>query len=331
MTPARPELLPPAVDPAEAWDDFAAAEYGADPMAALGARVLADIEAEGPTALLLGRIHAKAHTILYGTGGSRKGTLCAAWIVALVREGHRVLILDYEDHPDEWRGRVGSLGGSDPLPEVLHVAPLSPSWRGARGPLWAQAADLRRLADAWRASIIVVDSIVVACGGADPMDPGTPARYAAGLQQIGLPALSLAHVTKEGGLAYPFGSVFWHNLARATWSLELDGAGASSILAARKDSQHERGGRFVVEVTYREGLPAEVWERPYSAVLAERVAEVLEDGPATVPAIVDRLNDAAGDGGRVKADSVRHALRRGLGEQRFAVEGRDKTQTWALR
>ena len=176
------------------------------------------------------------------------------------------------------------------------MAPLSPAWRGARGPLWAQAADLRRLADAWRRLDLVVDSIVVACGGADPTDPGTPARYAAGLQQIGLPALSLAHVTKEGGLAYPFGSVFWHNLARATWSLELDGAGASSVLAARKDSEHERGGRFVVEVTYREGLPAEVWERPYSAVLAERVAEVLEDGPATVPAIVERLNDAAEDG-----------------------------------
>lgn len=296
-----------------------------------GARVLSDIAPEPPAPLLVGRIHPKAHTILYGTGGSRKGTLCAAWIVELVKLGQRVMVADYEDHPDEWRGRVGSLGGAAPLTEVLHVAPLSPAWKGVRGPLWAQAPDLRRLAEAWGATLLVVDSIVVACGGSDPMDPGTPARYAAALQEIGVPALSLAHVSKEGGLAYPFGSVFWHNLARATWSLELDGTGAMSILASRKVNEGERKGRFVVDVTYRDGLPGEVAERSYAAVLADRVAAALEDGPASVPAIVDRLNEDAGEGPGVKADSVRHVLRRGLGDQRFAVDGKDKGQTWSIR
>jgi hypothetical protein len=296
-----------------------------------GARVLADIPPEPPAPLLVGRIHPRAHTILYGTGGSRKGTLCAAWIVELVKLGHRVVVADYEDHPDEWRGRVGSLGGSAPLTEVLHVAPLSPAWKGVRGPLWAQAVDLRRLADEWGATLLVVDSIVVACGGADPMDPGTPARYAAALQEIGRPVLSLAHVAKEGGLTYPFGSIFWHNLARATWSLEVDGSGATSLLASRKVNEGERKGRFVVDVTYRDGLPGEVAERQYSAVLADRVAAALDDGPASVPAIVDRLNEDAGEGPGVKADSVRHVLRRGLGDQRFAVDGKDKSQTWSLR
>lgn len=38
-----------------------------------------------------------------------------------------------------------------------------------------------------------------------------PSSYGAALQHIGLPTLSIAHVTKEGSLKYPFGSVFWHN------------------------------------------------------------------------------------------------------------------------
>lgn len=320
----------PAVDPDDAWDEFAASEFAADPIAGLGARVLADIAAEGPVPLLLGRIHARAHTILFGTGGCRKGTLASSWIVQLAAQGHRVLVVDYEDHPDEWSSRVRSLGGAAPMGEVLHVAPASPAWRAERGPLWRQAADLRRLADAWGASIMVVDSIVVACGGGDPMDPGTPALYAAGLQAVGLPALSIAHVTKEGGLAYPFGSVFWHNLARVTWSLELDGA--TSILANRKANDQERGGRFVVDVTYRDGLPAEVAERPFMAVLADRVAEALGEGPATVAELASRLAEEGGDDGRpVKDDSLRAALRRGLREQRFTADGPPRAQRWALR
>jgi hypothetical protein len=320
----------PAVDPAEEWEAFADDEYRADPMARLGARPLGEVECGPPPPLLLDRLHPRAHTVLYGAGGSRKGTVAASWIARLRGAGHRVLIADYEDHPEEWAGRVRSLGGPDAAGGVLHVSPLGPSWRGARGALWEQAPDLRELAAAWAATVLVVDSIVVACGGADPMDPGTPAQYGAGLQQIGVPTLSLAHVTKEGSLLYPFGSVFWHNLARVTWSLEKDGA--RSVLHHRKYNEGDLLGRFVVDVTYRGGLPGEVWERAYSAVLADRIADALGDGPATVAELAARFGDEAGeDGRRVKEDSIRAALRRGLREERFTAGGPPKAQRWGLR
>jgi hypothetical protein len=68
--------------------------------------------------------------------------------------------------------------------------------------------------------------------------------------------------------------------------------------------------------------PARVTEKPYAMALAERITEVLDDGPQTVAAIVARLNDDAGeDGARVKPDTVRHALRRGLRAGKYRLEG----------
>ncbi len=308
-----------------------------------GARILSEIPAKPPVDLLLGRLHADAHTILYGTGGSRKGTVAAGWIGELVELGHRVLIVDYEDHPDEWSGRIRSLHGAAVCDEVVHVAPASVAWKGRRGALWRQADEIRALAVALDITYVVVDSIVVACAGEDPMDPGTPAKYAAGLQQLGRPVLSLAHVTKDGGLAYPFGSVFWHNLARVTWSLELDGA--HSVLTSRKANQHERAGRYLIEVTYLDNLPKAVWERSASVVLGERVETLLREQKEgankrddkkvgmTAAEIVARLNDEAEDGAQaVKPDTIRALLRRGLqaNPKRFTVTGTDKNQTWTV-
>jgi hypothetical protein len=75
-----------------------------------------------------------------------------------------------------------------------------------------------------------------------------------------------------------------------------------------------------------------VWERPYAAVLADRIADALGDGPASVAELAARFGDEDGeDGQRVKDDSIRAALRRGLREQRFTADGPPKAQRWALR
>jgi hypothetical protein len=148
-----------------------------------------------------------------------KGVLACQWIVELVRDGHVVLIVDYEAHETEWSRRISALGGPDALAGVYYVAPLTPTWTGVRGLVWAQAADIHAIAEAIRATFIVIDSIVPGCAGVDPMKPEAASQYAAALQLIARPALSLAHITKADDQRYPFGSVFWHNLARTTWSL----------------------------------------------------------------------------------------------------------------
>jgi hypothetical protein len=288
------------------------------------ARALSTIDRSPPPPLLLSRLDPAGHTILHGTGGTGKGKLAAWWVGRLVQDGHKVLILDYENHPDEWARRHFGLAGVAGAEAILHVSPLVPSFRAPHGPIWQTAELLHNLISEHDVTYVVIDSIVAACGGADPMEPGTPARYAGALQALATPALSLAHVTKADDLRYPFGSIFWHNLARLTWSLAKDGE--RRILANRKANNYENAGRSVLSITWRDGLPVDILEQAYSAVLADRIDEVLTDGALTVAAIVRELNDASEEGEQpVKADSVRAALRRGVraDPKRYTVTGDD--------
>lgn len=274
-----------------------------------GARPLSEISGDPPPPLIVDRLDPEGHTILYGTGGVGKGTLTASWIVRLVGAGHRVLILDYENHPGEWRRRVDGLGGSSAVAGVHWSGPLTASWRGSRGAIWRQERDLAQLVADLGTTYLVIDSIVFACAGTDPMKPETAARYAGALEYLDVPVLSLAHVTKAEDLRYPFGSAFWHNGARTTWSLKRDGERA--ILAHQKHNNYASLGRFVVETTWIDNQPREIWERGYTVVLADRIDELLEVSPGLTHAeIVDALNDAD-DGEPVKSESVRKALQRG--------------------
>jgi AAA domain len=298
-------------------------------MARLGAIALADISTAPAAPLLCGRLDPASHTILYGSGGVGKGTYACYLITRLVAAGHRVLILDYENHGGEWSRRYHGLAGQEGSEHVLWVAPLTSGWSGRRGAIWQQVTDVRKLAMLFGATYVVIDSIVPACGGSDPMDPGTVALYAGALEYLGLPVLSLAHVTKADDLRYPFGSVFWHNLARVTWSLHRDGE--RTVLTHRKANSYANQGKTVVTVTWRDGLPRDVAEQAFSLVVADRIDEVLAGHSLPVAAIVARLNGDLEDGEEaIKPNTVRTALRRGLRVEpkRFTVAGTGEAAKW---
>ena len=298
-------------------------------MERLGARPLSAVPAEPPPPLKADRLDPLGQTILYGTGGCGKGTLTAWWLVQLVREGERVLILDYENHPEEWARRIAGLA-ADAAASIVHVAPLTAAWRATRGPLWKQAKDIAALVAETHTTFVVVDSLVPACAGFDPLKPEAAALYAGGVEYIGLPTLSLAHVTKTEDLRYPFGSAFWHNLARTTWSLNVMGDGGRALLTHRKHNNYPAMGSFVVTITWRDDAPCEVWEKSYMVVLAESIDAALRTEALTVSQLVERLNDDADASGKVKADTVRKALRRGLTAtrrrpQQYSVDGSGDT------
>lgn len=292
------------------------------PTARLGGRLLSEIPTTPAAPTLLDRLDPEGSTVLFGEGGVGKGVEAASWIVGLVGLGYRVLLVDYEGHPGEWARRIGTLGGRDVSEAVMYVMPAGPAWQGVRGPLWAQADDLRRLADEHGATYMVVDSAVPACGATDPLKPEAASQYAMGLERIGRPALTLAHVTKAGDGRMPFGSAFWHNLSRVTWSLERDGE--TLILNNRKANSYAWLGRFAVTFTWHDGALGEVSERSYSLALADMLAEVLANGPLTVAEICAQL-DPDEDGAPPKADSIRKTLRRGCPEHYRKVGDR-----WAL-
>jgi hypothetical protein len=298
-------------------------------MGRLGARVLTDIDPAAPPPMEVDRVDPEGHTILFGTGGVGKGAVAAAWIVQLVGAGHRVLIADYENHPGEWARRIASLGGVEVLASGVHVAPLTAEWGGTRGPLWKQAADLRTLALALDSTYLVLDSIVPACAGVDPSKPEAVSQYAAALELIGLPALSLAHVNRADDLRYPFGSVFWHNLARTTWSLQASADGA--VLTHRKHNNYASRGKFLVTAAWEDNRLTGLWEKPWAAALGDLIDEVLGDDALTLSEIVDALNvERDDDEEKAKADSVSKALRRGVTTQpqRYAVEGTGAGARW---
>jgi len=120
-----------------------------------------------------------------------------------------------------------------------------------------------------------------------------------------------------------------HNLARVTWSLHRDGERV--ILTHRKANSYANQGKTVVTVTWRDGLPRDVAEQGFSVVVADRIEEVLVGTSLAVGAIVARLNGDLEEGEQpIKADTVRAALRRGLGSEpkRFTVEGTGETAKW---
>jgi hypothetical protein len=254
-----------------------------------GAQRLSALSVEPPPPLLIDRLDPEGHTILYGPGGAGKGTLAAWWVIQLTRDGHRVLILDYEHHPTEWSRRIHGLGGADLMSDIWYVAPTGPDWQGPRGAIWDQADALAALVREVKADVALVDSLAYACVGADITDGTTPPRYGAAVDRIGAVPLSLAHVPKgkDANLGYPFGSVFWHNGARMTWSLELNGE--RRVLTCRKSNNYQPAAAQEVAITWLDNLPRDVLERAHHVVLAERIAACLGGERMTVRQIHDAL------------------------------------------
>lgn len=279
---------------------------------------LSSISTDPPPPMLVGRLDPEGHTILYGPGGVGKGALTCWWIVQLTRAGERVMVLDYEGHPAEWARRIGSLDPSV-VPDVWYLEPAKP--------LRAIASEVRKEAVYREITYIVVDSAVMACGD-DPMKPETARAYGEGLLTLGVPVLTLAHVTKLDDGKYPFGSVFWHNLARTTWSLAPDGD--TTLLVHRKGNNYAKVARQSVAMTWTDGKLREVWERSQVATLGDEIAEILDGKPAGLT-LAEIVTEISGADRVVARSSVHTALTRGIGPMgRFTCVQVGSATRWKL-
>jgi hypothetical protein len=269
-----------------------------------GARALGDIDRSAAPPLMVGRIAPEGHTMLFGPGNAGKGLLASSWTAQHVANGGRVLILDFEDHPEEWARRLFGLGGA-PMFEDTPIRHVSPLRQGKLDwPLLVGAAQEHA------ASLIVVDSVAYAIPGSDPSEPQAATAYSAAIQPFGVPVLSLAHMNRMGDARYPFGSVFWHAGARMTWSLVPDGE-TGAKLHNRKANNYEWQGAYMVTSEWLDDIPRNVHEQSYSVSVAERIADALKAGPASLDDLEAGLNGDEG-GEPVKRPTIRKALTRGL-------------------
>ena len=178
-----------------------------------------DIEIAGPLAV------ADGHTIWYGDGGSSKSFAAYGLAVAMayglpfagqkVRQG-RVLIVDWEGSKNSFGRRLQRILKGYGIPRHEHGRVI---YRAASGiPINEIIDDLRQLVDDNSISFAILDSIGPACGG-EPEKAEIALRYFSALHRLGVPTLSIAHITKAGEESKPIGSVFYHNAARRTFFL----------------------------------------------------------------------------------------------------------------
>jgi hypothetical protein len=204
--------------------------------------------------LLLDRLHATDHTILFGDGGAGKGVI-AAWWAARLSKGPKyhdksvtasaralnVLVLDYEAHAThEWRPRVEKFRG-----DLLKVWIWQPY-----EPIWDIAMAVRAMITELSIDYVIVDSITYACVGEEVEKSVTATKYSQAISLLKCPVLSLAHVTKAAdadNAKHPFGSIFWSNGARLTIGVSAAGMLEPRRVETRKANQ---GANFKVDIEW---------------------------------------------------------------------------------
>lgn len=176
-----------------------------------------DLEVPPYRPLMGGRfLHPTGVTVLFGHGGQGKGYIAAALTHRLAYEGTRVGVLDFEQHPEEWKTRLASAPR-----EMVAYEEFDEDIAVSRHRITEYVGD-------FSLGYIVVDS--VARSVPEPLkgqtDSAVARRMFSILHDLGVPALIIAHVPKgamkdEGAqhVANPVGSVQYTNQARLTWSV----------------------------------------------------------------------------------------------------------------
>lgn len=165
--------------------------------------------------------------ILYGEGGATKGTTACLWIIELVRADAeaRVLILDYENHEQEWKSRLSRMGATQAeQARVYWVSPYSPRWTGPHGTFGEIAEYVRDGCDRLGITFLVLDSMSAALASSEAMGGiAASQEWGMALAKIGRRSLSLGHIAggTEKWPRKPFGSVHFRNMARETWAIGI--------------------------------------------------------------------------------------------------------------
>lgn len=245
-------------------------------------------------------------SIIFGDGGTAKSYLALFIIGTLAQQGMRVGLFDWELDEDDHRDRLERLFGED-MPEIYYAR--------CGKPLMYETDRLARIVADERLEFVGYDSIAFACAG-PPESAESAGQYFRAVRQIGIGGLHIAHITKsDGGDQKPFGSVFWHNGARATYFVQLsnespDGRTISIGLFNRKANlgklQQPTGFdiEFAPEGTYfTRSNPADNPDLAETMSLSHRMRHLLRSGSLPFDEIAETLG--------AKPETIKRTVRRG--------------------
>lgn len=273
-------------------------------------------------------------TTLFGDGASGKSAIALA-LGASIQAGQpylglpptrtlNVAYLDWEMNGWEHRERLRAITDDD-MPDVLYVP--------CGGPLREQVDRLRRIGREHGIGYWIVDSVAPACGG-EPESAEVALAFHNALRALGGGALCVAHTTKAGDDSRPFGSTFWHNMARSTWlakkQQDVDAATFTVALFNKKANTGPLHAPLAFELTFADGriviARADVRDIPELAAtqpLWARIAHAVRTGAKTYADLATEL-DAEVEAVRKAADRGMKATRTGSPPLFTRVVGEDR-------
>lgn len=243
--------------------------------------------------------------MIFGDGGSFKSFIALYLAGRLAQNGVKVLYADWELNGPDHKQRLKSVFG----PNFPHLRYL----RCERA-LVHEADRMRQVVREAPIDYLVCDSVGYACQGS-PEDAENANNYFRAVRQIGLGSLHVAHVTKntETNEHKPFGSVFWHNSARATYyvkSTEHSGATHHVGFYPKKTNLSARGQAvgFTIQFESPERTrittidPQTIPDLAVKLSLTSRLHHAVRKGPQLQSYLADLLES--------KEDSIRRITER---------------------
>jgi hypothetical protein len=164
-------------------------------------------------------------TIIFGAGGLGKSLVGLAAMLSLNTEtailpglepmgGHKGVYLDWESTSYEHGGRFSQIMTG----AGLTVADCQALHLPCAGTLSENVGPIKRHLDEQGITFAIIDSAGLACGG-EPEKAEAALGFFTAVRYLGVPCLVIAHQVKGDSRKMPFGSVYWHNSARATWEI----------------------------------------------------------------------------------------------------------------
>jgi hypothetical protein len=116
----------------------------------------------------------------------------------------------------------------------------------------------------------VIDSAAYACGPLDAETSMAARQYSAAVTELGLPVVTLAHVTKANlDPKHPYGSVFWSNGARVTISVSRKSEAEDAPRVLKNKKTNQRGSFPPVEIDWKWTTELGPGELPTDLTFAE--------------------------------------------------------------
>jgi hypothetical protein len=244
-------------------------------------------------------------TILFGDGGSLKSYLALFIAGRLAQRGIRVALFDWELSGEVHRERLERIF-SEGMPHIEYAR--------CDRPLVQEKDRLQRIVKDKDIEYAVFDSVAFGSDG-PPEDAEVAGRYFRAVRQIGIGALLVGHIGKNGDDQKPFGSVFWHHSARSTWYAHLakespDEQVLQLGLYNRKCNLGQKVRQPLaldvcfsgMTTTFSRGDVSDSPDLAEKLPIAQRIEHLLRRGPATLTLIAEELG--------VGVDTVRKTVDR---------------------